>query len=156
MRRLALTVVVLLALAGCTGGSGGSNGGDAPASTSVRITTARVGSLGPILVDGQGRTLYMFAPDKRSKVTCTSQGCLSTWPPVGLSDNAKAEAGGKVRAALLGSMPGPKGKRIVTYNDWPLYRYIADTGPGDVSGQGLDDSGGLWYVMSPSGKPIRR
>jgi predicted lipoprotein with Yx(FWY)xxD motif len=45
---------------------------------------------------------------------------------------------------------------VVTYNRWPLYRYIKDKKPGQVRGEGVRNSGGLWYVLSPSGKVIKK
>jgi predicted lipoprotein with Yx(FWY)xxD motif len=55
----------------------------------------------------------------------------------------------------IGSDRNPSGGRVVTYNRWPLYRYIGDSKPGQASGQALDLNGGLWYVLSPSGKIIK-
>ena len=49
----------------------------------------------------------------------------------------------------------PVGGRVVTYNKWPLYTYVADTKPGQATGQALNLNGGLWYVLAPSGKVIR-
>jgi predicted lipoprotein with Yx(FWY)xxD motif len=44
----------------------------------------------------------------------------------------------------------------VTYNHWPLYTYVTDTKPGQTTGQGVNNSGGKWYVLSPSGKVIKK
>jgi hypothetical protein len=60
-----------------------------------------------------------------------------------------------VQAKLLGSDANPGGGRVVTYNHWPLYYYVADTKPGQATGQALDANGGLWYVLSTSGKVIK-
>jgi Secreted repeat of unknown function len=54
-----------------------------------------------------------------------------------------------------GSDPNPAGGRVVTYARWPLYTYVADTSGGTAKGQALNLNGGLWYVLSPSGKVIR-
>jgi len=118
------------------------------------ISTKKLPKLGTVLVNGQGRTLYMFVPDKRQKVTCV-RSCAAVWPPVKLSKGQKALASGQAKSSLLGSDPNPAGGRVVTYAGWPLYTYVADTSPGTAKGQALNLNGGLWYVLAPSGKLIR-
>jgi len=120
----------------------------------VVISTRRVPKLGTILVDGKGRTLYMFVPDKHRRVTCTGT-CAVVWPPVMRPSGAKIEARGKAKTSLFGSDRDPAGGRVVTYHHWPLYTYIADRAPGQAKGQALNLNGGLWYVLGPSGKVIR-
>jgi len=110
--------------------------------------------LGVVLVNSKGRTLYMFVPDKRTKVTCV-RSCAVVWPPVKLPSGAKAVAGGKAKQSLLGSDRNPSGGRVVTYNKWPLYTYVSDTAAGQARGQALNLNGGYWYVLAPSGKVIR-
>jgi predicted lipoprotein with Yx(FWY)xxD motif len=180
---LLLLVGGVLALAGC-GGSSGTTGSTTtttssatPATTSssaaghgtsstastaaanasapagVQISTKTISGLGPVLVNAQGRTLYMFTQDSHAKVTCLS-GCASLWPPAKLSSGQKAAASGEAKASLLGSDPDPEGGAVVTYAGWPLYTYAADSGPGSANGQGVSANGGLWYVLSPSGKMI--
>ncbi len=117
------------------------------------ISTKKLPKLGTVLVNGRGRTLYMFVPDKRKKVTCVGS-CAAVWPPVKLSNGQKAVASGQAKASLLGSDPDPAGGRVVTYAGWPLYTYVADTSPGTAKGQALNLNGGLWYVLAPSGKLI--
>jgi predicted lipoprotein with Yx(FWY)xxD motif len=118
------------------------------------ISTRKVPKLGTVLVDSKGRTLYMFVPDKQKKVTCV-HACAAIWPPVKLPHGAKAVGKGGVKASLLGSDPNPAGGRVVTYAHWPLYTYVSDTKPGQAAGQALNLNGGLWYVLSPSGKVIK-
>jgi predicted lipoprotein with Yx(FWY)xxD motif len=118
------------------------------------ISTKKIPKLGTVLVNGQGRTLYMFVPDKRKKVTCV-RSCAVVWPPVKLSKGQKAVASGQAKSSLLGSDPNPAGGRVVTYAAWPLYTYVADTSAGAATGQALNLNGGLWYVLAPSGKLIR-
>ncbi|MGN6168712.1 MAG: COG4315 family predicted lipoprotein [Solirubrobacteraceae bacterium] len=124
------------------------------ASGGVTITTKTIKPYGPVLVASNGHTLYVFAPDKAKKVTCVGA-CATIWPPAKLASGTKASASGQVKSSLLGSDPDPSGGRVVTYNGWPLYTYVADTAPGVAHGQGLNLSGGLWYVISPSGKVIK-
>ena len=96
----------------------------------------------------------MFVPDKRKRVTCVST-CAKVWPPMKLPKGTKAVVSGQAKASLLASDPDPEGGRVVTYNGWPLYTYVADTAAGQAKGQALNLNGGLWYVLSPAGKVIR-
>ena len=121
----------------------------------VTISTRKVAKLGTVLVDAKGRTLYMFVPDKRKRVTCVKT-CAAIWPPVKLPAGAKPLARGAAKQTLLGSDRNPAGGRVVTYHGWPLYLYVGDTKPGTATGQALDLNGGLWYVLAPSGKLIKK
>ncbi len=147
-------MVMALLLATVAGAVAPSASSSATRAAKVTITTRRVPKLGVVLVDGQGRTLYMFAPDKRARVTCKGT-CAAVWPPVKLAKGQKLAAAGGVKRSLLGSDPNPAGGRVVTYNKWPLYTYVADTRPGQATGQALNLNGGLWYVLAASGKVIR-
>ena len=59
-----------------------------------------------------------------------------------------------VKASLLGEAPNPAGGKVVTYDGWPLYTYVADQAPGSISGQDINLNGGLWWVITPSGRVI--
>jgi predicted lipoprotein with Yx(FWY)xxD motif len=122
--------------------------------TAAKVSTKKLPKLGVVLVNGHGRTLYMFVPDKRRKVTCVGS-CAQVWPPLKLPKGAKPVAAGQAKASLLGSDPDPQGGRVVSYNGWPLYTYVTDTSAGTAKGQALNLNGGLWYVLSPTGKVIR-
>jgi predicted lipoprotein with Yx(FWY)xxD motif len=118
----------------------------APSTAGSTVSTAE-SSLGTILVDGDGNTLYMFMPDAQSASTCTGQ-CLGAWPAL----LGPATAGDGVDASLLGTAARPDdGTMQVTYNGWPLYYYALDAAAGDVNGQGVND---VWYVVDPSGSAI--
>ncbi len=125
-----------------------------PAAGGTKISSATIAGLGRVLVDAQGKTLYVFAPDNAKAVTCKAS-CASVWPPVKLS-GAKAIAAGAVKGSLLGSDPNPGGGKVVTYAGWPLYGYIGDQGPGTANGQAKNITGGLWYVISTSGQVIKK
>lgn len=120
----------------------------------TKISSATVTGLGPVLVDAQGKTLYIFAPDNAKAVTCTGT-CAGVWPPEKLS-GTKATAAGVVKQSLLGSDSNPSGGQVVTYAGWPLYGYVGDSGPGSANGQAKDLNGGLWYVISPSGQVVKK
>ncbi len=122
------------------------------------VTTGYVAGLGTILVDGEGLTLYMFEPDRQSGKSACYGECENLWPPVVLVDGVKAPtAGDGVKASLLGTTVrtgDPDDLEQVTYNGWPLYLWHGDSQPGEAAGQGLNDSGGLWYVLDADGTPV--
>lgn len=160
--RIAVPLVLGMVAAACGGSSGGgsSDGASGPGSggqgKQVTVATQRVSDLGTVLVDGKGRTLYMFPPDHREKVTCTHV-CAGTWPPLTVPRDARPRAGDGAKASLLGTVPNPNpsGGRVVTYHGWPLYTYVGDVQPGQANGQALDLNGGYWYVLRPSGKVVK-
>ena len=154
MRRPLFLAALILALVAASGATATDQGTRAATATTVVISTRSLPKLGTVLVNSKGRTLYMFVPDKQTKVTCV-RACAAIWPPLKLAKGAKPTAKGKAKASLLGSDPNPTGGRVVTYNHWPLYTYVADTSAGQAKGQALNLNGGLWYVLSPSGKVIR-
>ena len=149
---------VAAAVAGCGGGSHTSStaagyGAAAPApaaAVGAKVAT-RPTRLGRVLVDGRGRTLYLFEKDKGTASTCYGA-CASIWPP--LTGSAKGLAGSGLDAAKLGSIKRADGKNEVTYAGHPLYTYAGDAKPGEVQGQGLDQFGAEWYVLAPSGQKI--
>ncbi|MFF3669556.1 phosphatase PAP2 family protein [Microtetraspora malaysiensis] len=124
-----------------------------PASATVAnaTVTVRDSKLGKILVDGRGRTLYLFVADKGTSSTCYSA-CASAWPP--LTTTGKPQAGSGVSPALLGTTTRTDHTTQVTYNGHPLYYFVTDVKPGDITGQGLDSFGAKWYVLDPKGNKI--
>jgi predicted lipoprotein with Yx(FWY)xxD motif len=120
----------------------------------VKVSTRKLRRFGTVLVNAKGRTLYMFVPDKRRRVTCL-RSCAALWPPLKLAKGQKAIASGHAKTSLLGSDRDPAGGRVVTYARWPLYTYVGDASPGTAKGQALNLNGGLWYVLAPSGRLIR-
>jgi predicted lipoprotein with Yx(FWY)xxD motif len=150
--RVAAVVGSLAVIAAGCGGASGRNSGVAGArhlTKSATVQTRKVGKLGTILVNSRGFTLYMFVPDRQKKVTCKGT-CATIWPPLKVKKGQKPSAGGAAKKKLLG-LDGT----VVTYNRWPLYTYITDRKPGQATGQRVNNSGGLWYVLSPSGKIIK-
>jgi predicted lipoprotein with Yx(FWY)xxD motif len=162
-----LAAVPLIAVVAAACGSSNKSTTSAPAASAptttatapstsggTKVSVASVDGLGPVLVDAQGKVLYTFVPDNAKKVTCVG-GCAAIWPPVKLS-GSKPAGSGAVKASLLGSDPNPSGGTVVTYAGWPLYTYVADSGPGTARGQAINLNGGLWYVISPSGTVIKK
>ena len=118
------------------------------AGTKIAVASSK---LGQILVDGRGRTLYLFAKESNGKSACSGT-CATYWPPLIASGKPQAVAGAK--ASLLGTTRRADGRLQVTYRHHPLYRFSGDTNRGLTSGQGLDDFGGKWWVVSPTGEKI--
>jgi predicted lipoprotein with Yx(FWY)xxD motif len=143
-----------LALAGC-GSSGGSASGTTTAPTTSSGTPATVGianvGLGKILVNSQGRTLYLFKHDSSTTSTCFGA-CAVNWPP--LRASGKPTLGSGANASLAGTTKRSDGKPQVTYNGHPLYLFSGDNKAGDTNGEGINAFGGLWYAVSPAGNQI--
>jgi len=110
-------------------------------------------ALGRVLVDGRGRTLYLFEKDTRGRSSC-SGACATYWPP--LLTHGKPVAAKGVKASLLGVTRRPDGTSQVAYAGHPLYRFVQDTKPGQTHGQDLHDFGAGWYVLSAAGKKIEK
>ena len=148
----------LVLLAACGGGSStygsgsGSSGASQVAHTTGSIAVATTPA-GKVLVDPGGRTLYVFAPDSRGHSTCTGS-CETYWPPV---PGADAERGATAAVtATLGSIKRADGSSQLTANGYPVYTYVGDHARGDANGQGTNLSGGLWWVVSPSGARVTK
>lgn len=146
MRTLPIALLALI-LAGC-----GSSGPAADAShldgraSTVTYATAQSGV--KYLVDGTGRALYLFVNDTSAKSTCNGA-CATTWPP--LAGSATAGAG---LTSTLGTSTRDDGSTQAVYNGHPLYYFMNDNGPGQTKGEGVNGSGGLWYLIDPSGSAV--
>jgi predicted lipoprotein with Yx(FWY)xxD motif len=159
MHRLHLAAAAVVVAASL---AAGATGAMAATHAAGRATTvAAAGShLGRILVDGQGRTLYLFEKDvylfekdAQGRSSCTGA-CAAYWPP--LLTHGKPAAHGSVKQSLLGVTHRGDGTSQVTYAGHPLYRFVQDTKPGQANGQGLDVYGAEWYVLSPAGTKLER
>jgi predicted lipoprotein with Yx(FWY)xxD motif len=149
---LAAAVVIplaALAVAGC----GATASPPSPKTASERSATigAANTSLGRILVDSNGRTLYLFKKDNGTKSAC-SGACADAWPPVRADGKPTVAAGAD--ASQVGTTRRSDGKPQVTYNGHPLYVYQGDQKPGDTTGQGSTGFGAPWYALSPAGTEI--
>jgi predicted lipoprotein with Yx(FWY)xxD motif len=154
--------VSAIAIAAC--GSGGSSkhtttGTSAPAASSAHSSASASSgsvdlaksSLGPILINSEGRTLYLWQADTGTKSTCTGA-CASAWPP--LVTTSTPTAGSGVTSSLLGTSRRTNGTEHVTYNGHPLYLFAGDTASHQTNGQGSNGFGASWYVLSPRGNPV--
>lgn len=104
-------------------------------------------SLGEVVVDGEGMTVYMFDKDTQGTDMSACEGeCLQNWPIVTV-DSDMPEVDGVT--GDVGSITGPDGEMQLTLNGWPLYYFAGDSAAGDVNGQGVND---VWWVLSPDGE----
>jgi len=142
----ALSGVVLVSAA-----LGDVSSASSPQGSKGTLVTLGKTTLGKVLVDARGRTLYLFEKDKRGRSTCYGA-CATYWPP--LVSSAKPRAARGVRASLLGVTKRTDGKRQVTYAGHPLYTFSLDTRAGQTSGQGLTDFGGSWNAVAASGREV--
>lgn len=108
-------------------------------------------TLGKVVADARGRTLYLFEKDRNRMSSCNGA-CAAYWPP--LLTSAKPRAGAGVRASLLGVARRADGRRQVTYAGHPLYTFVGDTKAGQTSGEGLTNFGAPWDAVAPNGRPI--
>jgi predicted lipoprotein with Yx(FWY)xxD motif len=165
----AVAAVAFLAACGSSGSSTGASGGSsssapaaaasspatssgtaAKASTSASgITTAKT-SKGTVLVTAQGFTIYQFAIDTSTMSKCYGE-CATFWPPV---TGKPTMASGTNLTGTFGTIKRTNGTLQATYNGRPLYLFSGDKAAGQVNGNGVNTSGGLWYAETPSGAKL--
>jgi predicted lipoprotein with Yx(FWY)xxD motif len=124
--------------------------GNASFAKGTLVTTA-TNSLGRILVDPRGRTLYLFEKDKTGASTCVGR-CATYWSPLLTRGRPLATAG--VKAKLLSTTRRSGGRLQVTYAGHPLYTFKLDAKPGQAKGEGMDAFGAEWYVLATSGAKV--
>jgi len=151
----AAVLLATLVLAGCGSGTS-ATAHAAPVKTAsghpATVGVANNSKLGKILVDSQGRTLYLFQKDSGSASSCTGA-CAAAWPPLRSSGNPVVL--GAANASLAGTTARSDGEPQATYNGHPLYSFVMDKKSGDTNGEGLTAFGGTWFAVSPAGNPVR-
>jgi predicted lipoprotein with Yx(FWY)xxD motif len=120
-----------------------------PSTSAAGLSTASTAK-GTILVTAQGYAVYMFAIDSATKSNCDAT-CLKFWPALTGTPTA---ASGSNLTGKFGTITGTGGITQATYNGHPLYLFVEDKKPGQVNGNGVNTSGGLWYALNPSGNKI--
>ncbi|MGH2671627.1 MAG: COG4315 family predicted lipoprotein [Actinomycetota bacterium] len=128
------------------GAGGGDGQSEEPTAATVAIEDTE---LGQIVVDAEGRTLYVFLVDEGTDSTCYDD-CEANWPPLTVEGDPVAGEG--VDGSLLGTTEREDGSTQVTLDGHPLYRFAADETPDDMNGQGI---GEVWFVVSPGGEAIK-
>jgi predicted lipoprotein with Yx(FWY)xxD motif len=146
---ISLAAVVALVVAGC--GSSSSSSNTSAASSSGPEVIAKSTSLGKVLTDGSGRTLYLFEKDSGPKSQC-SGACATNWPPFTSATKPGVSGGATGSDVTLINRSG--GAMQVTYNGHPLYYYVGDKSAGDLNGQGINAFGASWFVLSPGGSKV--
>jgi predicted lipoprotein with Yx(FWY)xxD motif len=127
----------------------------ARATGEAKLTAAQSDKHGTYVADADNRTLYLFTADKQGQDGTTGEStcydaCAQAWPP--LIVQGKPQVGDKLDSALVGTIQRTDGKMQVTYGGWPLYYFVQDQGPGQVTGQDKHGFGGEWYLVSTQGK----
>jgi len=165
LRLAAVLPVAAIGLAACGSSSSGGNGSVATTTTpgsggskspATSFGTANVSGVGQVVVDGNGRTVYILTAAGKKNVPCDdASGCTAIWPDLALPDGtSKATAGAGLQASLLGTKKLSDGETYPTYNGYLMYEYASDSGPGQAHGQGIKSFGGTWYTLTPAGKPM--
>jgi predicted lipoprotein with Yx(FWY)xxD motif len=145
----ALAVPLASAAAGPAHGAAGSAHAAGPARVSLHKS-----SLGMILVNGRGRTLYAFTKDSRNQDRCmTTAGCSSIWPA--LTSHGKPQAGPGVKGSMLSTIKLPNGSHQVTYDGRPLYSYVADSSAAETDYVGAHQFGGTWLAVNAAGSTVK-
>jgi len=119
-----------------------------PATTTIAL---RNSAFGPIVVDGSGRTLYLFEADRTDTSTCNGD-CASVWPPLLAHGTPVAAAG--INQSLLATTTRNDGSLEVVYNGHPLYYFVSDKQAGDITGEAISSFGAEWYVLSAAGNKV--
>jgi predicted lipoprotein with Yx(FWY)xxD motif len=157
---VAVAVAVVLAACG-TNNSPTDPGTSSPAASAARPADAATDPVtvksmstnkGTVLATANGRTLYWFAKDTATQSNCSGS-CATYWPPV------TGRAVAATDAALphgFGTIKRADGETQATYDGHPLYTYTGDSAAGQVNGNGVNASGGLWWAVTPSGSKLRR
>ena len=150
---MALVSPGAVAVAACGGRDDAKASSPTPAISSGSLPTVRVekSALGEIIVDAQGRTLYLFKADSGHVSACDGA-CGAAWPPLLAHGNPRVADG--ANHTLLSTIRRSSSARQLTYNGHPLYLYGGDQKPGDVNGQGVTAFGAPWYALSPAGNEV--
>jgi predicted lipoprotein with Yx(FWY)xxD motif/Ca2+-binding RTX toxin-like protein len=144
-RLLFVAVLVFAAAVFATGAAAASHGG--------AVVKLGHSGLGRIIVDSRGKTLYLWAHDKRGKSTCYGK-CAKAWPALITRGKPRAISG--ARSALLGTTRRADGRMQVTYRRHPLYYFVGDKRAGQSAGEGLVAFGGRWYAVSAAGTAVKK
>jgi predicted lipoprotein with Yx(FWY)xxD motif len=153
--RAALLAALTVAVAACGGGDDAGSGTAATAAPTTAAAQETNGatvavassSLGDILVDAEGRTLYAFTKDQGDQSACSGE-CATNWPAL----TGTATAGTGAQAGLLSTSTQANGSSQVTYGGRPLYHFAGDTKPGDLNGQGV---GNVWFAVTADGELVK-
>ncbi len=105
-------------------------------------------TVGDVLVDEAGLTLYGFLNDTDGEPTC-DDACADAWPPL-VVDGPDLPDG--IDPETFSVVERSDGSFQLKAGEWPLYRFAGDSAPGDVNGQG---SGDVWFAAASDGSLIK-
>jgi predicted lipoprotein with Yx(FWY)xxD motif len=137
--------------AGYSGGAykAPAGAGGASAATSGAVLSTASSSLGTIVVDSRGMTIYEFGKDTMGATTSACTGsCAAIWPAVHAGTGTPQVSG---VTGTVGTITGVDGQKQVTLDGWPLYTFAQDTAPGDTKGQKFQN---LWWALTPAGAHV--
>jgi predicted lipoprotein with Yx(FWY)xxD motif len=152
---LGVSVGVAL-LAACSSAASSSSASSTPAAAAsgtgtALVITTKSSSAGDFLTNGSGQAIYMWAKDSMNSSAC-SGACASAWPPV--TTTGALTAAGSANKADLSTFTRSNGTKQVAYDGHPLYYFVGDSKPGEISGQGSDGFGAKWWLVNPAGSAI--
>jgi predicted lipoprotein with Yx(FWY)xxD motif len=151
VRLLGGAATVLLASACGSTVTPGAGTAPVKATAPTRVLGVATTSLGPVLVDHSGLTVYLLTADTPGHSSCSAM-CLQYWPLVPAPAGSAPSVAGI--SAALSFAKATSGASMLTAGGWPLYTFVKDKAPGDVTGQGVKTFGGTWYAVSPSGAAV--
>jgi predicted lipoprotein with Yx(FWY)xxD motif len=127
-------------------------------SSSSALQERKVGKYGEVLADSAGFSLYVLSTESKGTLHCTSASCVAGWPPLLVAKNAEITVGSGVKGKVSHVTRGSKWQ--VTYNGWPVYTFVGDSGPGKSNGEDVVAFGGTWYLAhaaatTNSGTPVK-
>ncbi len=146
-------IIVVLAACGSSSSTKSAKTSSTTAKTSSTtaapavVKTATSATLGTILVDETGKTVYTLT-NNGQPIACTDQ-CPTFWPPLLLPAGTTTATGG-AGVTGLGATAAAGGQQV-TQDGKPLYRFKNDTNPGDTNGEGISSFGGTWHVVKVGG-----
>ena len=150
MRRIVLSLAGATARAACgaaaTTNSGPPATSGAAGSSGTAISTGST-SIGTVLTDSHGLTLYYFLPEQNSTIGACTAGCLTAWPPLVTTGATTAPSALTGTFGTVSIMVNGAAATEVTYNGWPLHTFSSDTASGQTNGQGVE---GKWFAITPA------
>jgi len=149
---LAVIALGAVALAAC--GSSGTNtntpgSGPTTGAAGQTLVVKQAPGGASYVTDAKGDSFYTLSADPSGQSTCSGQ-CATFWPPA--PGSLKAGSGVTGTVSTLNRSDG--GTQVVL-NGHPLYTFKNDTAPGQTNGEGVTAFGGTWYLIDPSGNPVK-
>lgn len=135
---LGLSAIILLTFSSCSD----SEDDYAVAQNTINVKLSSNTTLGNILVDEEGKSLYFFSKDTKEVSNC-NDGCLNNWP---VFYEANINIGSGLEASDFSTITRADGTKQTTYKNWPLYYFANDAAAGDTNGEAV---GGVWFIAKP-------